>query len=553
MRTTTSWALAITIATAVVPLRAQDSKTGGPAASVEVVNDKRTFDLQVVSHTLLLTARGSAVGGLDVRVVDFARGAVGSGAIEFGSPSGTAPYQPGATIDVPITVHPEKLAHLGPGNYELTGRLQVRAERDALASEVPFTMTFVRVERLVEASVTPLAFEVRRVWPFTPLSTVQCLQLTVSPRGRYALPTVAASELMSGTPPHVVSGGAPVTADFSTCATPPPTEADGSGAGLVEALPPLAVHATLPAGTTSASVTLRMQGQDLRAGNAVVLQFNSKDLLVWPLFVVLAGVCLSRWVHSWIESGRAAALNLMELTQLADDLQNLEALHPGRVAPASAQEVRTLLAAAARRQARGEGAEAASALAQARTKFEALVAGLQAAPGGALGAPMVGGLTVDIETPVAERTTGRNLVFRAAGVNAAGVTWEYGTAGAWSTLDVVADGAVIAPNARVTTRTPFRQMGLYGVRAVAAGAASDPVMFRVEPALATRILNTVRRNDALVDLIAGAIAGLLTVAAISELTSFGTFRDYVLQFASVFGVTESVKGLAQTLAAVRRV
>ena len=41
--------------------------------------------------------------------------------------------------------------------------------------------------------------------------------------------------------------------------------------------------------------------------------------------------------------------------------------------------------------------------------------------------------------------------------------------------------------------------------------------------------------------------------SVSPPTTFGTFRDYVLQFAGAFGVTESIKGFANTLATVRKV
>lgn len=50
-----------------------------------------------------------------------------------------------------------------------------------------------------------------------------------------------------------------------------------------------------------------------------------------------------------------------------------------------------------------------------------------------------------------------------------------------------------------------------------------------------------------------ALTALITTVAIDELASFGTLKDYVLQFAGAFGGTESIKGFANTLAAVRKV
>jgi hypothetical protein len=62
----------------------------------------------------------------------------------------------------------------------------------------------------------------------------------------------------------------------------------------------------------------------------------------------------------------------------------------------------------------------------------------------------------------------------------------------------------------------------------------------VEPARQKRILRRVRQTDYSIDLLAAALTALIITVAIAELASFGTFRDYVLQFAGAFGVTESM-------------
>jgi hypothetical protein len=301
---------------------------------------------------------------------------------------------------------------------------------------------------------------------------------------------------------------------------------------------------------TRASATLGFIGPDLKANSNLTVQIYAKDALVWPFAVVLLATWISSRTHRWIQSGRSESTNLAEMTLIADDLYNLGTMRDGAIDDPRYHEIQQLLATATRRQQLGDLSGSAATLADARKKLDALIAGVPPpAATKAVGPPPPP--AVVIETPEAERTTGRKLAFSVHGAVPPDVVWEISREGQWVTLDVAVDASAAA-GSRHVTRVPVRPAGLYAVRLVAGGVPGQPATFRVEPSPAERIARNIQRTDRSIELLAAVLTTIVTGAAIWELDSFGTFRDYALQFAGAFGFTEAVKGFAQTLAAVRK-
>jgi hypothetical protein len=235
---------------------------------------------------------------------------------------------------------------------------------------------------------------------------------------------------------------------------------------------------------------------------------------------------------------------------IADDLQNLEVLKSGALDQTKVVEIRRLLAEAARLQDRGDIAAAGTSLTNARKKLDELIVATGGI--GARGIVAAAVPAVVIDTPISERTTGRALTFSVADPIPPGAIWQLGIDGDFRTLDVVADPRANPAGSRVSI-VPLRQPGVYAVRLSVGGNAGEATTFRIDPATGEGILRRVRQTDYSIDLLAAALTALIMTVAISELATFGTFRDYVLQFAGAFGVTESIKGFANTLAAVRKV
>jgi hypothetical protein len=517
--------------------------------TIEVVNDKKKFDMLVPAHRLLVVVRSGTVAAIDVRVTELAGGSVDPNAVTFSSQKGT--FAGGNWIEVPVAVNAAPFARLGPGSFDLVGVVQASDANGKVLVSVPLSMTLVRAERQLTPPSTPVALRVRRAWPFSTVDAVHCLQLRATPAGPLASPAVESGELLAGTPAAVVPN-AMVTGRFEACPSTALTAANSSPRqpSLDSVVPPLVVRASLPRSLTAATATLRIDGPDIKPNSTIALQIQAKDIMLWPLLVVLAAVALSRYVHNWVQSGRTAALNLAEMNAIADDLQTLEVLKSGALDQAKVSEVRRLLAEAARLQDRGDVVAAGTSLTNARKKLDELIVAA-----GGLGARGIAAAVVPavvIETPVADRTTGRALTFSVADPIPPGAIWQLGVDGAFRTLDVVADPRATPAGSRVSI-APLQQPGVYAVRLAAGGDLGEATTFRVDPALSGRILRRVRQTDLSIDLLAAALTALIMTVAISELATFGTFRDYVLQFAGAFGVTESIKGFANTLATVRKV
>jgi hypothetical protein len=521
-----------------------------PAATpttIEVVNDKKKFDMLVPAHRLLVVVKSGTVGAIDVRVTELAGGSVDPKAVTFTSQKGT--FSGGNWIEVPVTVNAAPFARLGPGSFDLVGVVQASDTDGKVLVSVPLSMTLVRAERQLTPPSTPVALRVRRARPFSSVETVHCLQLRATPAGPLAPPAVESGELLSGSPAAVVPN-AMVTGRFQPCpSTVQAANSSPSQPSNDSVVPPLVVRASLPGSLTAASATLRIDGPDIKPNSTIAVQIQAKDIMLWPLLVVFAAVTLSRYIHNWVQSGRTAALNLAEMNAIADDLQTLEVLKSGALDQAKVLEVRRLLAEAARLQDRGDVVAAGTSLTNARKKLDELIV---AAGGiGARGIAPGGVPAVVIETPVAERTTGRALTFSVGDPIPPGAIWQLGVDGDFRTLDVVPDPRANPPGSRVSI-APLKHPGVYAVRLVVGADQGEATTFRVDPALSGRILRRVRQTDLSIDLLAAALTALIMTVAISELATFGTFRDYVLQFAGAFGVTESIKGFANTLAAVRK-
>jgi len=402
-----------------------------------------------------------------------------------------------------------------------------------------------------------VALAVRRALPFTSVSSTHCIQLHATPAGPIDTPGVEPGELYAGTgATKMVVPGVMVDGRFGACPSSGAASGNPSNSAT-KALPPLVVTSTLPAWVSTGAATLRLRGPDLRPDTQIAVQLYSKDWLIWPLLVVVAATLLSKMIHTWLESGRSSAINAADLNQMADELHNLRTMRPGLETDAGFAEVKRLLASATRQQERGDAPGAASTIASAREKLDALITSVTTAPTvTARGLETVRAVppAITVETPVDERTTARVLSFSVTNLpqSPAVVTWQIGLANEWRTLDVVPEAGATPAGSRVSTRVPIREPGVYAVRLDVDGQPSQATTFRIQPSATERALATVRKTDSSIDLVAVVLTALVTTVAIWELDSFGTFRDYVLQFTGAFGITESVKGFAQVLGAVRK-
>lgn len=558
-----SFSLAVVVS-GVTSMASLEAGTKAPAVAptIEVVNDKKKFDLLVDTHKLIVLVKTGTVQGIEVRLIELAGGSLNTDAVTFDAVPAKA-YAQNQWIEVPVRVDASKFAPLGPGSFDLIGMVRALDNTGKVVATAALTMSLTRAEHQLTAQTTPLALDVRRWYPFAAVSATHCVQLRTSPRGRLSVPTVEPGEVIAGVPPRITSGTM-MTGRFGECppgAEKAPADAatsvskDGAKSIADSTLPPLIISTTLPVGVTSGSATLRVNGPDVKAGNDVAVQVYVKDALFWPLLVVLIAVVVSYWIHRWVQSGRSAAINLANLTELADDLLNLELLKAGALDQQVVREIRRALSEATRLQERGDVAAAATTIAAARKKLDDLVSGATTPAGaGPRRAPrMPDPRDVTVETAEGDRTTGLVLTFSVLGPLTDPVRWEIGgVEGDWKTLDVTPAPGSTPPPIRVVTDTPIRQSGVLGVRVRDAVKVGDATTFTVAPSKTTTLLRKVRRIDFSIDVLAGVISALATTVAIGELASFGTFRDYFFQFAGAFGITESVKGFAQTIAAIRK-
>lgn len=526
----------------------------GAAPTIEVVNDKKKFNLLAAGHALFVLVTKGTVARIEAKATDVAGGLSPGTAVSFEGRTGS--FVEGAWVELPMTIDLAQFRDIGPGSHDVGARVDAYDSKGTIVTTTPATLTLVRTERQLAPGKSPVPLSVRRWGPlFWEVATTHCIQLHATPAGTVEPPIVQSGELYGGIgATAMVLPGAMVNGEFRDCPEKgdAATKTQSSTGG---ALKPVVVTSTLPAGVTKGTATLKLLGPDLKANTELALQINTKDLLVWPLLVVLAATLLSNRVHHWIASGRSSSINLADMSQMADDLHNLRKMKPSVEQTPEYEEVRRLLATAARQQARDDVQGCATTLASARQKLDALFASAGVpVPTVALGMPtIVLAPGVVIETPESERTTGRVLTFSISGTVPTGATvvWEIGIDDQWRTLDVIDDPS--ASGVRWITKETIREAGVYGVRLVVGGTAQEATTFRVAPTLTERTLRTVKQTDYSIDVLAAAITALITTAALWELDAFGTFRDYVLQFAGAFGVTESVKGFAQVLGAVRKV
>jgi hypothetical protein len=259
-------------------------------------------------------------------------------------------------------------------------------------------------------------------------------------------------------------------------------------------------------------------------------------------------------VHYWMESGRASALNEAEMSDLRDGLHNLRLKYPDVEKKSEYWEVLRLLQRARRQQERGEFAACATTLESARQKAGELEAGFDRKAGVGSSGFQSPVRTIAIEPPDSARTTNTQLRFSIVGEIPPGakVSWHLGIDDDWQPIHGTNGRTQTSPSGSITMSEPLEKPGRYAVRAWVNGEQIGPITFRVTRSRTQRLLQFVRRMDLSINLFAGLLTALITTAALSELDSFGTFRDYALQFAGAFGITESVKGFAQVLGAVRK-
>jgi hypothetical protein len=528
------------------------------STAIEVLNDKKKFSVLTPGHALLVIVKQGGVERIDAHVLDVAGGMVPATAVVFESAKG--PFGQGAPVAFPMTIAATAFRATEPGSHDLIGRVDAHDKDGKVVATAAFTLTLVQPERHVAPQTTPIALSVRRSVPFRSVTATHCVQLRVTPPGRMDTPRVEAGELYSATgTTAMVVPGAMVEGRFDACPAEGAAHTSSTrAAGNEQTMLPLVITSTLPAGVTRGSATLALWGPDLKPAT-VAVQIFAKDLLVWPLVVVLLATLLSNRIHSWLASGRSSSINLADLSQITDELHNLRALRPDVETDAAFREVQRLLAAAARQQERGDVQGAATTIASAREKLDRLLAPPAAlAAGLARPRDMAAQIprTVAPEAPTGGFTANRVLTFSIKGTMPAGnarVEWQILRDDDWRTLDVIGDSGADPAGSRVTTRRPIEMPGVYAVRLVVDGQPEQPTTFRVAPSPTEQLLRRMRQTDHSIDILAAVLTALVTTAAIWELESFGTFRDYVLQFVGAFGVTESVKGFSQVLGAVRKV
>jgi hypothetical protein len=314
---------------------------------------------------------------------------------------------------------------------------------------------------------------------------------------------------------------------------------------------PLVISTSLPAGVTLANGNIRVESPDLETDLDIEVFVHAKDLILWPLLVVFAAVMTSRSIRRWVEVGRASQVNAARIAGLTDDLENLATAQPAVGRTSEWQELRRQLSDASRLQEEGESAKAAALIETIRQKLDALLESSSRAAEAAraeVEAPRVPAVALD-SAPTA-LTTSRLLRFRRVGTVADGasVGWQYAHRGAWRRFEVE---PIEGTADLFRSVEPFREPGLYAVRIVVDGQPGAATLFTIVPSARSETWRFIGRKDWWIEALAMVLTALISVIAIDQLDHFGTLRDYVLQFAGVFGLTESVKGFAQTFASVR--
>jgi hypothetical protein len=299
----------------------------------------------------------------------------------------------------------------------------------------------------------------------------------------------------------------------------------------------LAVQTELPRGVESVVGKVHLGGPAINSLDAGV-QINVRDLVLWPLLLAWGGYVIAFAINDWNRRRRLKALNTSEIKQLSRDLKEFLKATPSRAEHSYVQSTDEAIKHTERLNESGELEAAKSTLVLARQNWFNLL--------GTVDTPLTPGAaptyTIYIPQPRGSRRVGETTRFVVVPRPFKDVKWKIA-----SRMDPSSDTSVTVRPSYVEAE--FSTEGEYFVDLIDGQgntlASRDLVIFPAESKSASP--RGIRWNDRAADIVALAVSAAFAYVYVDAVESFGGVSDYILVFASGFGIQNAMYGFVPLL------